>query len=362
MSKDNPIKFRCLPIYQPIGIFYIGSMKAQDLVEISFADVRRLKARDVEEFVGIERPLVDSRVKELKQYVRTVDAAFPTSVVLHVSSEDAQYDSKTHTMKLRRAENIAKILDGQHRIAGLEDFDESFQVNVTIFIDMDIADQAMIFSTINLKQTKVQKSLVYDLYEYARGRSAEKTCHNIAKLLNKEEGSPFKDKIKILGRATGAPFETLTQSTFVEQLLPYISSNAMQDRDLLKRGKKLNREETSGTRLIFRNMFIDKKDAEIARTIYNYFGAVAKKWPNAWWSRVRSDILSRTTGFTALMRFLGDVCQTVGIFDRTIPFSKFRDIFAPMKLKETYFTTDTYKPGGGGQTALYRDFLKQWQR
>jgi DGQHR domain-containing protein len=266
-------------------------------------------------------------------------------------------------MKLRRSENVAKIIDGQHRIAGLRDFNGTFQLNVTVFVDMDISDQAMLFSTINLKQTRVHKSLAYDLYEFAHSRSPQKTCHNIAKLLNKEEGSAFKDKIKILGRATpGKPFETLTQATFVEKLLFYISSNPMQDRNILKQSKKLSREEKPETRLIFRNMFIDKKDAEIARILYNYFGAVAKRWPNAWWSTNRSDILSRTTGFTALMRLLGDIYPIIERPEQVISESVFNKVFAKMELNESSFTTDVYNPGGGGQTALYRDLLDQWQR
>ena len=356
------ISFRCLPVYQPIGIFYIGAIKCQDLVKIAYSDIRRLRAREVEEFVGIERPLIESRVNELKQYVCTIDASFPTSIVLNIRSKNAIYNPKNFTMRIRRAENIAKILDGQHRIAGLEEFNEAFQLNVTIFIDMDIADQAMVFSTINLKQTKVQKSLVYDLYEYARSRSPEKTCHNIAKLLNKKSGSPFEGKIKILGRAGGA-FETLTQATFVERLLPYISDNPMQDRDLSKRGKKIQLIKPPLTnKLIFRNMFVKEKDAEIARILFNYFKGIAKKWNKAWFSREKSDILTRTTGFTALMRLLRDVYISFGKPDQVISALEFEKIFSSMKLKDSDFTTEKYNPGGGGQTALYKDFLREWQK
>lgn len=69
-------------------------------------------------------------------------------------------------LRIKKDANVAKIIDGQHRIAGLEDYaGPPFQVNATIFIDMDIEDQAMVFATINLKQTKVSKSLAYDCCE-----------------------------------------------------------------------------------------------------------------------------------------------------------------------------------------------------
>ncbi|MCI0617093.1 DGQHR domain-containing protein, partial [bacterium] len=238
---SDHISFQCIQIQQPIGVFYVGAIDCFDLIEISYRDVRRISERDVETYLGIQRPLSQTRLHELQQYVNTVDATFPTNVIIAVSSEYAKYDAKASTMTILKDKNVAKIIDGQHRIAGLENFTgERFQITVIIFVDMDIEDQAMVFATINLKQTKVSKSLAYDLYEFAKARSPQKTCHNIAKLLNYREGSPFKNKIKILGTATGEPSETLTQATFVDKLMQYISDEPMRDRDLLKRGEKLS--------------------------------------------------------------------------------------------------------------------------
>ena len=173
----------------------------------------------------------------MKQYVNNIDATFPTSIILAIDSRYAKYDSKQQEMIIEKKEDIAKIIDGQHPIAGLEGFSGKFELNVTIFIDMEEQDQAMTFATINLAQTKVSKSLVYDLYEFQKTRSPEKTCHNIARLLNSEDKSPLKSRIKILGKATGEPCEYLTQATFVTSLIRYISRDPMKDRDLLKRKK-----------------------------------------------------------------------------------------------------------------------------
>lgn len=362
MKGDNSIQFRCLEVEQPVGKFYVGTIEAQDLVEISHADVHRIEERDVEKVLGIERPLVKSRVTQLQEYVKTVDATFPTSIVLAVNSKDAHYDDRTGIMRLSRDKEVAKIIDGQHRIEGLRNFQGKFQLNITLFIDMDLEDQAMVFATINLEQTKVSKSLAYDLYEFASSRSPIKTCHNIAKLLNSKENSPFKDKIKILGLATGKPFETLTQAAFVERLLSYISDDPMSDRDQLKRGKKLALIESPLTeKLIFRNMFIKNKDAEIARILYNYFGAVAEKWPNAWYTKERGKILSRTTGFTALMKLLRDVYVSSQKPEEILSVAACQKAFSRVKLKDTDLTTERYNPGGKGETELYKDLLKQWQ-
>jgi DGQHR domain-containing protein len=237
------IQVKCFEVNQPIGTFYVGTINWKDLLLISFADIRRLgNERSLDNYLGIQRELSPKRVEELKKYVNTVDATFPTSVILAVESDVAEFDPKRNVLKILADKEAAKIIDGQHRIKGPEGFegDKDFEVNVTVFVDLEIEDQAMVFATINLAQTKVNKSLVYDLYEYTKQRSPQKTSHNIVRILNSKEGSPFYKRIKILGSATPGLKQTITQATFVEALLRYVSGNpsrAFDDRDILKRGE-----------------------------------------------------------------------------------------------------------------------------
>ena len=44
-------------------------------------------------------------------------------------------------MEVRRDHNVAKIIDGEHRIDGLAGYNgPTFQLNVILFIDMDMED------------------------------------------------------------------------------------------------------------------------------------------------------------------------------------------------------------------------------
>ena len=219
-----------------------------------------------------------------------------------------------------------------------------------------LEDQAILFSTINLKQTPVAKSLAYDLFDYAETRSPQKTSHNIATVLNKRNDSPFRRKIMILGTATGHPNETLTQAAFIEPLMGYISKDPMSDRDVLRRGKaKLplaTPAEIRVNKLIFRNLFIEERDAEIAKLMFNFFKAVEERWPDAWGPRQAGLILNRTTGYRALMRFLPLACLSIGR-DFVIPTAEFRAIFERVKLKNTDFTPENFKPGSTGQKQLF---------
>lgn len=357
MTQEAVIRFPCMTVTQPIGTFYVGVMDAQDLVSISWSDVQRIERRDVEVFLGIERPLSEERVGELEKYVRTVDATFPTAIILAVSSDDASFDDATQTMSLRRSDRVAKVIDGQHRIAGLRGYvNGAFQANVTMFVDIDLEDQAMMFATINLKQTQVSKSLAYNLYEYAKTRSPRKTAHDLAKFLNWRDGSPLHHRIKILGVATpGIRGETLSQAAFVDSLVPLISNDPDTDWDWIKRGRPLQRVDPNNPgRLIFRNMFIDDDDARTTRIIWNYFVGVQRRWPVAWETTEPGMILTRTTGFAALMNVLPDAYLKAARVGDIPSSDQFFSLFSPSDLRDEDFTSDNFKPGSTGRAALSR--------
>ena len=362
-SWEHEISFPCIEVSQPIGTFYIGVIDSRDLIAIAHADIRRVEERDLERYLGIQRPLSERRVKELKQYVTNIDATFPTSIILAIDSGNVSYDSKRRTMHTNRAPKVARIIDGQHRIAGLEGYSGQppFQLNVTVFVDMDIENQAMVFATINLAQTKVSKSLVYDLYDLTRTRSPQKTCHNIATLLNTRPKSPFLGRIKMLGIATEEN-QTLTQAAIVEGILQYISGDslaAMKDRDLLLRGGKLKPiPPEEQLRLPFRNLFVAEKDAHIARVMWNFFAAVESRWPTAWAeTSSRGNVLPRTNGFRALVRLLRAAYIHLGLPSQVPSERAFLGLLEPIGIADAQFTTDRYIPGTSGESDLYKDLL-----
>ena len=359
-ANEAWIDVKVFEITQPIGRFYFGAMKHKELARIAYSDIRRIdgEQRAVETYLGIERPLRSDRVAELKDYVNTVDATFPSPVILAISEEDAKLDLDTGIMSIKDDRSVAKILDGQHRIGGLEGYDgDEFDVLVTIFVDMDIEFQAMVFATINLEQTKVNRSLAYDLFEYATTRSPQKTCHNISRLLNSREESPFYKKIKVLGVAGGRT-ETISQALFVDSLLPLISRNANKDRDDLRRHLPLE-PATRGDadRLIFRNLFIEEKDGVIARVLWNYFQAVESKWDRYWTEVIPGQVLNRTTGFRGLMEFLPYAYVEARGAGGNPTDIQFDGIFERIRIDGSEINSENYRPGTAGSTR-FREHLK----
>lgn len=376
MKEDRKtLTFKCLKVTQPLGDFYLASISAKKLVEITYFDVRRvlMEERDVERYLGIQRPLNPSRVKVIQAYVRTADACFPTGVIIAVPAKCVVLNEETGEMTISNyldAEeeadivlfsNIARVIDGQHRLAGLEEFDGNFDINVSIFVDADIADQANIFSTVNLAQTKVNKSLAYDLFDLMKSRSPQKTCHNIAVTLDREQNSPFLKMIKRLGVATpGRAGETITQATFIEPLLRFISDDPMRDRDLyLKGSKPLKIAPELLKKHPFQHLFVEEKDFEITDIMWNYFSAVRERWTNAWESKDKGMMLNRTNGYRALMQFLRHLLENR--FQPSVVPTKeeFARIFANIDLQNEDFNIEKFVPGTGGESALRKALISK---
>lgn len=383
--NNNEIILPVIQVNQRIGTFYIASINAKDLVQISYADVRRIEERDVEKYLGIQRPLDDKRVKQIKKYLGSPDAAFPTGIVLSIDQKCTEFDNSGNlSLKPFVSEfdddisiplnKVAKILDGQHRIAAFVDenwnFDEvlwneigsNFQFNVTIFIGIDIDEQANIFATVNLAQTKVNRSLVYDLEGLSKTRSPFRTCHQIAVTLDSADSrSPLYERIKRLGVKTKGreSSEPLTQAAFVEALVKLISPDPFADRIIYLKGKEPSLASFEELKKHpFRNLFIQKKDNDIALILYNYFTAIKETWSAAWAGKdVEGNILPRSNAFKAFMRFLKKVYfELVGPNNiGQIPsIAQFKSIFNQIAVTDNDFTSGNFKPGSGGESSFYK--------
>lgn len=374
MKEDNEcFEINYLKVSQPIGDFYITSMSAKFLVNITDFDVRRVlqEERDVERYLGIQRPLDPKRVKDIANYVRTVDACFPTAIIISIAARCVEIDEKTNKMRISNYINtedenenvifrkIARVLDGQHRIAGLKGLETDFDVNVSIFVDCDISDQAIIFSTVNLAQTKVNKSLAYDLFDVMKKRSPQKTCHNIAVMLDREKESPFYKMIKRLGVSTlGRANETLSQATFIEPLLKFLSAEPMLDRDAYLRNDKAKKLPVELLKKHpFQHMFVEEKDFELTDIIWNYFSAIKNRWPVAWESRDRGVMLNRTNGYRAMMRYLLYLFNKKFEIGYVPTIDEFSSLFVNIPIRDDDFNVDKFPPGTGGESALYKELI-----
>lgn len=370
-ENGTHIDLKCLLVRQPIGTFFIAAIPHDQLKTITYADARRVVNENDEEgfekILGIQREVKPSRLKELNTFVNTKDACFPTSIILSIPEECATYYPEEGILRLSKTENypidrIAKILDGQHRIRGLEAYSgkDIFELNISVFIDLDPEYEAYIFSTINQAQTKVNKSLVYDLYSLAITRSPQKLAHNIAVTLNDNQESPFFRKIKRLGTASPKNLPVaITQAAFVDSLLKLIckdTNQAIKDRDAYLRGKEP--ETLHDEKLVFRPFMLEKRDYELTDVLWDYFEAIKERWPYAWESNEKGDVLNKTNGFMALMRFLKDIHISKNHIGKSLTKDEYSEIFKKIDIEEHQFTIEKYPPGSSGESKLYKDLIQ----
>jgi DGQHR domain-containing protein len=234
---------------------------------------------------------------------------------------------------------------------------------VNIFVGVDEGTRAMLFSKVNLAQTKVNKSLAYDLFSLDRDRSPEKTCHELVVNLNDLRSSPFHQLIKRLGSATDGIFgETLSQATVVRGILPYITQDPIGDRDIGRRsGIFPERGAKDFGNRIFYPFFRANEDHKILAILINYYSAVKERWPAAWVNNGKGSVLPKTNGYDGTIRFLRDAYLHLTTQPTVPTKEQFLELLKKSALTDRDFTTERFPPGSSGSAALYRELFKTVQ-
>jgi hypothetical protein len=106
-------------------------------------------------------------------------------------------------------------------------------------------------------------------------------------------------------------------------------------------------------------MLIDNRDLEIVDVLWNYYAAVRDRWPAAWMSREKGDMLNRTNGFRALMRLLGPAYLSITKMIGEVPSKgQFNEFFGKINMEDADFNIARFVPGTGGEAALFRAFME----
>lgn len=337
------IKYSYITIEQPIGCFYIISIKAKDLLPMVGVERRSLSK------TGIQRDLQIRRVGEIASYCSDPDATFPTSIIIGINDKDhVHIDYNTNEIWFDEGFIVGSVIDGQHRLAGIakSDFAEKYELPVVLMFDLTLEEQAYIFSIINGKQAPMNTSLIYDLFELSSVRSPQRTAHEIARAFNKEPESPFYNRLKMLGRRMpNQEVALISQGFFAESLVKQILKNSEKG---FRPHQLEGMDRVKGMPL--RDMYLDNEDNIIYKVMFNCFSALRELFPE-YWETPSSNILWKTSGFGGVMKALPELVL-FGIYKNSISQSFFKMCFTNFK---TYLTTkgvsltNDYFPGGGDQ-------------
>lgn len=340
-----------ITVNQPIGTFYLTSIKASFLERITEVNIRT-------EGEGVQRRHKEARIREIATFCKEPNATFPTSIVVSVYPHmKGKIQINEHEFVISGNDVIGEILDGQHRLEGLKASGaiDDFELPVVLMFDMTSEDNAYVFTTINSKQTKINPSHIVDLQEYSTTRSPYRTAHIIAKAMNTMDGSAFRGRLKMLGFSEEGQFNaTLSQGTFASQLVTLISSNPEKDaRDI-----KNNIALIDDNKYPLRQYFIDKDDNVILKIMLNCFNALDKVFHDES-KDANKNVLWKTTGFSAIIRSFPELYR-LGERKKDLSESFFISVFSKVRryMQEHNIALTGANFGGGGKQVQKN--LTQW--
>ena len=312
------------PVQQPIGTFYMGVMDAQDLLRITAVNQRKNSVD------GVQREVDPARIKEIASFTFDPDATFPTPVIISVNDNADAYVENNSVFVYESDMVIGEVLDGQHRLRGLENSSEigKFQMPVILMFGLTDEENAYVFSIINSKQTKVNTSLIYDLYDLSTHRSPQKTAHDLARSMNSMEDSPFYLRLKMLGtKEVGQDDAILSQGTFAKTVMTLYSKNVEDDKRKIRRNEPL---EDDGS-LYLRKYFIKEQDKVILLVLENCFLGLKRAFLEHW-KTPKDNILWKSTGFGAIIKALPALLE-IGVSRKNLTEDFFYECFMKFRNK-----------------------------
>lgn len=402
-----------------VGVFKIGQI-------LTFTRYTKRVIRDFDEKGEpiynreIQREVENSRVEKIADFlIKDPEATFPTNLVLHIPEEvilkQRRYDGfieifineKVYEEVKKEASNESagnvyiSIIDGQHRVRGIEIAIKRLQSDIKIhqqtintgkandelqkrleyyskrlndllnielvvsfFISKQLEYQAMIFSTINRTQKRVSESLVYSLFGLTLEDSPQKSALQITLELNAREISPFYNRIKLYG----GDYDTnqtppLSQATMVKSIVALISENLREaENDRFRKRKELFARSISSTKdLPFRKYYAANKDSSISDILFYFFSSVRKSfkvgsislWDFNPDTMRPTNVLQTTLGYLALLEILVDILEHLPEAKRysTIDYQPFTDVIATIDINNH----DRYPFTSKSRKILYYD-------
>jgi len=370
------LKLQLIPVNQKNKQFYISKMSATQFLELYTtepvvydAEKQALFAASFQddaeyynhcigedkkkiESKNFERKLDPERVSKISTFLNKKEyALFPNSIIVNCEllnnflniDPSVAFDNLPevpkenilcylelingcHSLYIPYKKNSILIIDGQHRVRGLEKSKKDHQLDtdnyeliLTFILTFNKSTVAELFYTINYTQKSVNKSLLYHLSgEFSKELDEITFMHETVKLLNELEQSPFYKRIKMLGYyPEGVSFAQKEMMTISQAfLIDYLVNTILKD------------SSSSIQQPIFLFYFNNKDlQIEIIRFIIKYFNAVKHATGQAWDDPANS-VISKTVSVGALIKVLQFLFVKIFIDEFKYDPKKMKDISA----------------------------------
>lgn len=378
-----PVRCPAIRVRQPLGEFYICSLPADMLLQVTYSDRLRVLEEtppSVPYHVrGAQRDLVRRKVREIGSYIDTVEAAFPNSIILGanyseggelINDESVRWKIEIEPenghaeLVIPSAQKLASVIDGQHRLSAFKlvssERQRAVELLCAVYLDLPVPFHAYLFATINFNQKKVDRSLAYELFGYdlenepPAAWSPEKAAVFFCRKLNTESDSPLATHIRVA--AANSDFLMgpngswyISTAAVVDGILRLFSSNPKADKDVMHRVELSQRSRSmlaaDGTP--FRSLFLEGNDLAIYTAIKNFFSAASL---TVWRDATDRSYIRKTVGIQGLFDVLRTILLRRFPTDRSISISYFSGILG--SASNVNFADDFFQASGKGRSRI----------
>ena len=368
------MRIPCIEVKQPLGEFYLASISSNLLKEITYSRMTHINGMNL---TGNQRGLDDARVIDINKYLQTSTAAIPNSVILAVNIyEDDSFEVEPDkAWSLEKDENglfldipdtslkLAAIVDGQHRINGFYGSGVEMDIPCSVYFGLLPSLQALVFSTINFNQKKVDKSLAYQLFGYQLDESKSDywspdiVAVKLSREFNLELEGPFQKRIELVKQPKWSkkakPNEKLVEkiedywsissACFIAGTVSLLSGNAKNDRYAIGKktllGQRTRGDLKRNKKYPLRDYYIDGNDLAIKMVIERYFNSLKK---SLWSNKSNDSIVFRAIGITAQFNFLKElIVKEKVLLEQGMEFDSVLSGFADITFDGEYFSPRT---------------------
>lgn len=276
---------------------YSAVMSAKDLVDQYKVDVWHPTNED-----GYQRAISPTRAKQFGRYVASGEIS-PPAIIVNIRSVDK--DKITYEQgELEIPEDvIIWLVDGQHRVAGLEDLIfsagekyESLEFSVVVMVGQEVYEEAKEFVVINNSQKRVRTDLGERfLQKQAKIEGIEKllqkgvrniewvpTAIEVVDTLNNDPHCVWYNKIRLPNEPKGITI--VSQKAFSDSLKPLLKEDGR---------------------------YFGRSSASVAPILRNYWEAIQQIFPEAF-EESEKYVIMKTTGVFSLHGILPRVVQAIG--------------------------------------------------
>lgn len=250
---------------------------------------------------GIQRRTDLGRIESIAdhiEYSKSSTPIFPTPLVLGVNlyTEDEQgykdaiifnnkKDPTDMTLGFPKDTTRFTIIDGQHRMLGIARYRTKYDADISnielpiiLIPEVDLQDSTKIFIDINANQRKVNRSIVYDLYDNIEDEEYEyiKSIKAVIQALNENNSSVLKNQVKMLGTGQG--------SISLAFMIEYV------DKEILKGPRNFDQ-------------------IQLLKNLNGYFETFKLVYPELW-----EKLFLKTTGMGALLMYFSKAFEKYGDF------------------------------------------------